>query len=154
MTHDSIIVQIPRLHGQVNNRLDKVLSIFDQTRKDPENQQMLTLDDNQYSEDDVEMQRILRRLLMATTNADMRMDMNVEDEYYSIIESRDTEIMMRNRELAAANAQLKQKDAQLEQKDAKLRSSLQMLVNAGLSIEEIATKAGMAPEDVRRIVKG
>ena len=154
MTHDSIIVQIPRLHGQVNNRLDKVLSIFDQTRKDPENQQMLTLDDNQYSEDDVEMQRILRRLLMATTNADMRMDMNVEDEYYSIIESRDTEIMMRNRELAAANAQLKQKDAQLEQKDAQLRSSLQMLVNAGLSIEEIATKAGMAPEDVRRIVKG
>ena len=182
LTHDSIIVQIPRLHGQINNRLDKVLSIFDQTRKDPENQQMLTLDDNQYPEDDVEMQRILRRLLMATTNADMRMDMNVEDEYYSIIESRDTEIMMRNRELAAANAQLKQKDAQLEQKDAQLeqkdaqleqkdaqleqkdaqleqkdaflRSSLQMLVNAGLSIEEIAEQAGMAIEDVKRIVGG
>ena len=175
LTHDSIIVQIPRLHGQVNNRLDKVLSIFDQTRKDPENQQMLTLDDNQYPEDDVEMQRILRRLLMATTNADMRMDMNVEDEYYSIIESRDTEIMMRNRELAAANAQLKQKDAQIVQKDAQivqkdaqieqkdaqivqkdafLRSSLKILQDTGLTIEEIAAKVGMLTEDVRRIIDG
>ena len=168
LTHDSIIVQIPRLHGQVNNRLDKVLSIFDQTRKDPENQQMLTLDDNQYSEDDVEMQRILFNLLKAAANAHILKEMQMEDEYHLAIESRDTEIMMRNRELAAANAQLKQKDAQLEQKDAQLeqkdaqleqkdaqlRSSLQMLVNAGLSIEEIATKAGMAPEDVRRIVKG
>lgn len=33
LTHDSVIVQIPRLHGQVNTRLDKVLSIFDQTQQ-------------------------------------------------------------------------------------------------------------------------
>ena len=26
LNHNSIIVQIPRLHGKVNNRLDKVLS--------------------------------------------------------------------------------------------------------------------------------
>ena len=34
LTHDSIIVQIPRLHGRINNQLDKVLSIFDQTLRD------------------------------------------------------------------------------------------------------------------------
>ena len=29
LTHNSIIVQIPRLQGNVNNRLEKVLSVFD-----------------------------------------------------------------------------------------------------------------------------
>ena len=120
LTHDSIIVQIPRLRGQVNNRLDKVLSIFDQTRKTKASQQMLDIDDNLYPEDDTEMQRILKRLLMAATDADMRMDMNVEDEYYSIIEKQDTEILMRDREIAEKNVQLAEKNAQLNEKNAQL----------------------------------
>ena len=105
LTHDSIIVQIPRLHGQINTRLDKVLSIFDQSRKDSDNQQVLNLDDSLYSGDS-DMEHIVRRLLMAATNADVRMDMNVEDEYYSVIEKRDTEILMRERQLAEQKVQL------------------------------------------------
>ena len=154
LTHDSIIVQIPRLHGKINNRLDEVLSIFDQTKKSELNQQMLNIDDNQYPDDDVEMQHILRRLLMAATNAEMRMDMNVEDEYFSIIEKRDTEIMQRDRriaeqkveiaskdeQLSQKDEQLSQKDEQLSQKDEQLRLSLEMLQQAGFSEEEIATR--------------
>lgn len=68
LTHDSIIVQIPRLHGIINNRLDEVLSIFDQSRINSENQHVLDLDDSVYAEDDIEMQRILRRLLMAASD--------------------------------------------------------------------------------------
>lgn len=34
LTHDSILVQIPLLHGKINNRLDKVLSVFDQSQRD------------------------------------------------------------------------------------------------------------------------
>jgi hypothetical protein len=120
LTHDSIIVQIPRLHGKINNRLDEILSIFDQTRKDSRNQQMLNIDDTQYPDDDVEMQHILRRLLMAATNAEMRMDMNVEDEYFSIIEKRDTEIMQRDRRIAEQNVEIAAKDEQLNQKDEQL----------------------------------
>ena len=33
LIHDSIIVQIPLLHGKINNRLDKVLSVFDQSQR-------------------------------------------------------------------------------------------------------------------------
>lgn len=33
LTHNSIIVQIPLLKGRVNNRLEQVLSIFDQSQK-------------------------------------------------------------------------------------------------------------------------
>ena len=68
LTHSSIIVQIPRLHGQINNRLDKVLSIFDQTRKEAADEHMLRIDEHLYG-DDAEMERILHRLTAAAADA-------------------------------------------------------------------------------------
>lgn len=172
LTHDSIIVQIPRLHGKINNRLDEILSIFDQSHKNSENQHILDLDDSVYAEDDIEMQRILRRLLIAASDVDMRMDMNVEDEYFSIIESRDTDIMIKTRELAEKtvlleqkeaqleqkDAQLEQKDAQLEQKDAQLEQKqeqnlklVKMLIESGMNPEEISKNTGLSIEDIEAL---
>ena len=159
LTHESIIVQIPRLHGKINNRLDQVLSVFDQSLANRENQHTLYLDDSLYPEDDAEMQRILRRLLMAAASSEMRQDMNVEDEYYSYLEQKETEVLMRDKviaekdaqlsqkdaqlsqkdaQLSQKDAQLSQKDAQLSQKDAQLKKTFRMLVHAGLSPEAIA----------------
>ena len=152
LTHDSIIVQIPRLHGQINNRLDKVLSIFDQSRKDVSNGQVINLDDTLYS-GDADMQHILHRLLMAATDADMRQDMNVEDEYFSVIEKRDTEIMMRDKKLAEQNVKLAEQKAQLEQKDEILKSSVQMLVKSGVPFGSIANTLGISIDEVKRLVE-
>ena len=186
LTHDSIIVQIPRLHGQINNRLDMVLSIFDQTRKDEMDEHILRLDEQVYS-DDRDMERIIHRLTMAAADADMRHRMNVEDEYFSIIEKRDTEILLKDQQLAEKNAQLAEKsvelteknaqltekdaelteknaqltekDAQLTEKDAQLteqkamlRTSIQMLVKAGMSAEDIAESLGKDIEEVRQLM--
>ena len=74
LTHDSIIVQIPLLHGQINNRLDKVLSIFDQTRTEGSTQQILNLDDSIY-QDDADMQHILHRLEKAGADKKVRQEM-------------------------------------------------------------------------------
>ena len=120
LTHDSVIVQIPRLHGQINNRLDKVLSIFDQTRTADDNKQMLHLDESLY-EGDSDMQTILHRLTKAAASAQMRQQMNVEDEYFSIIEKRDTEILMRDKMLAEKNVEIQEKDTQLQEKDTQLQ---------------------------------
>ena len=140
LVHDSIIVQIPLLHGQINNRLDKVLSVFDQTNKEKDNQQLVELDDTNY-EDDSDMQYILHRLAMASVDAQLRQDMNVEDEYFQAIEDRDTAIMSRdkiikekdkqlsqkNQQLSQKNQQLSQKDQQLSQKDQQLSQQSQQL---------------------------
>ncbi len=122
LTHDSIIVQIPRLHGQINNRLDKVLSIFDQTRMVNGNQQMLAIDDRTYAGDD-EMQHILRRLLAAASDADMRMDMNVEDEYFSVIEKRDTEILLKAKQIAQQKVFIKEQENLIRQNKAELEQN-------------------------------
>ena len=135
LTHDSIIVQIPRLHGQTNNRLEKVLSVFDQSRKSQLSQQTLDVADDFYS-GDTEMEPILHRLLMAASNADMRMDMNVEDEYYSIIEKRDTEILMKSKELARQTVRLKESKAQLKESKAQLKEQKAQLKESKAQLKE------------------
>ena len=120
LVHDSIIVQIPLLHGQINNRLEKVLSVFDQTNKEKDNRQVVELDEANY-EDDADMQYILHRLMMASVDAQLRQDMNVEDEYFQAIEDRDTAIMNRDKMIKEKDEQLSQKDEQLSQKDEQLK---------------------------------
>ncbi len=143
LVHDSIIVQIPLLHGQINNRLEKVLSVFDQTNKEKDNRQVVELDDANY-EDDADMQYILRRLFKASSDAKLRQDMNVEDEFFQAIEDRDTAIMSRDKvikekdeQISQKDEQISQKDAQLSQKDAQLNRVREKLRQQGLSEDEI-----------------
>jgi uncharacterized coiled-coil protein SlyX len=172
LTHDSIIVQIPRLHGQVNNRLDKVLSIFDQTNTEHGNKQMLDIDESAYAGDD-EMMRILHRLQAAAADAKMRHDMNVEDEYFSVIERRDTTIMLKDKKIAEQNSQIAEQNSQiaeqnsqiaeqnsqiaeqseqLRQKDIQLRTSVKMLYEAGMSPESIAVSLSLDMEMVNSMI--
>ena len=117
LVHDSIIVQIPRLHGHVNNRLEKILSVFDQTQKDAFNRQVLNIDEDTY-EDDTDMMYILRRLLAAASDSKLRQDMNVEDEFYSAIENRDTAIMNRDKKIVEQDHTItKQRNAISKQRD-------------------------------------
>lgn len=141
LTHNSIIVQIPRLHGHINNRLDMVLSIFDQSRRDEDDHRILRIDDSVY-ENDAEMEHILRRLTMAAADVDMRLKMNAEEIYFSAIEKRDTEILVRDRQLAEKQAQLNEKQAQLNEQESMLRTTIKMLLDAGKSLEEISIALG------------
>ncbi len=154
LTHNSIIVQIPRLHGHINNRLDMILSIFDQNRRDENDGRLLRIDDDVYS-DDVDMERILYRLTMAAADADMRHKMNVEDEYFAAIEKRDTEILMRDQKIAEQVATIKEQgDTIKEQGDtikeqgALLRSTIKLLLDAGMTPDQIASKLGVSHEAV------
>ena len=135
LVHDSIIVQIPYLHGRVNNRLVEVLSVFDQTNKDGKNRQVLKIDDSVY-DGDTEMQHILHRLLAAASDSKLRQDMNVEDEYFSAIETRDTAIMKRDQRIAEQDAQLEEQSAQLEEQSAQLEEQSAQLEEQSAQLEE------------------
>jgi hypothetical protein len=157
LVHDSIIVQIPLLRGTINNRLDKVLSVFDQSHKDKYNQQVLNFDDNAF-EDDAEMRHILHRLLAAASDAKLRQDMNVEDEYFSAIEDRDTAIMLRDKKIAEQGSQLAEKESQLAEqksqlaeKDKALLSSAKALKQAGLSVKQIAEMTKLSEDTINQL---
>lgn len=151
LIHDSIIVQIPLLHGQVNNRLEKVLSVFDQSQKNGSDRHVLNVNDTSFN-DDEDMQYLLRRLLMAAADAQLRQDMNVEDEYFKALEDRDTALMMKDKKLAEQAEQLEQNKAQLEQNKAQLRTMALLLSNSGMSVEEIAKSVGMSQDQVKLLL--
>ena len=151
LTHNSIIVQIPRLRGHINNRLDMVLSIFDQTHRDVNDGRLLQLDDKVYG-NDVDMSRILHRLTMAAADADMRHKMNVEDEYFGAIEKRDTEIQMRDQQIAEQGATIKEQGATIKEQDSMLRSTIKLLLDAGMTPDQIASKLGVTPETVNGLI--
>ena len=146
LNHDSIIVQIPRLHGKVNNRLDKVLSIFDQSRVCNDNQHYLSIDDNSYETSDSDMQPIIHRLLMAASNIEMRQNMNVEDEYYSIIKEQEGKLFGLEKELA-------EKSNQLAEKNGQLQMLIKMLVEAGQTTEAIAKSLNLTKEAVEALLQ-
>ncbi len=166
LTHNSIIVQIPRLKGCVNNRLERVLSVFDQSRKDADDMQVLNIDEKKY-EDDADMMYMLHMLTAAAADSEMRQDMNVEDEYYKAIEDRDTAIMKREKELKEAEKglkeaekglkiaekKLKENKEQIQQQGEQLRSMAKALFSSGMSIPQIAIMSGMNEADIEKMLR-
>lgn len=144
ISRDSIIVQIPLLKGRVNNRLEKILSVFDQSQIYPDDQRMLELDENKYA-DDAEMAHILHRLQSAATNPEIRNRMNAEDEFFQALEDRDTTIMTQNKIL-------KEQKAALEEKDASLRAAVVALSKSGLAAEMIAKTLHIEEEKIKEIL--
>ena len=150
LQHDSIIVQIPLLHGRVNNRLERVLCVFDQENV-ADNKKVIKVDERQF-EGDTDMEYIVRRLQSAAADPDMRYQMNVEDEYFRELEGRDTLIMEQSAQIEEQNAQLEEKDAQLEEKDAMLRSMIQGMTANGMSIGAIAQMLNKTVDEVKTMM--
>ena len=158
LTHDSIIVQIPLLHGKINNKLDRVLSVFDQTKRDKKDQHIVYLDINNY-ENDPDMMYLVHRLGMAALSADLRQEMNEEDEFFSAIEARDTQLMQTKKELSeattqlnATTTQLNATTTQLNETTTQLKAVIQMMLQNGMSEETIAKAINKGVDDVRGLL--
>ena len=166
LNHDSIIVQIPLLRSKITNRLDKILSLFDQRRMNPENPHMLEIEESSYVGDS-EMLYMLHRLMMAAASSKVRQDMNAEDVYYSEIENRDTALMLKDKKLKEQSEQLKAKEellkeqsdqlkeqsAELKAKEELLHRMVKGLMSQGISLEEIAQMTGKGLDEIKQLVE-
>ena len=149
LQHDSIIVQIPLLHGRVNNRLEKVLCLFDQTNV-ADNKKVIKVDDKQF-EGDNDMEYIVRRLQSAAADPDMRYQMNAEDEFFKELEARDSLIMEKDGQLKEKDGQLKEKDGQLKEKDEMLRKMIKGMQENGMPLDDIAKMLNKTVDEVKQI---
>ena len=150
LQHDGIIVQIPLLHGRVNNLLEKVLCLFDQTNV-ADNKKVIKVDDKQF-EGDNDMEYIVRRLQSAAADPDMRYQMNAEDEFFKELEARDSLIMEKDGQLKEKDGQLKEKDGQLKEKDEMLRKMITGMQENGMSLDAIAKMLNKTVEEVKQIL--
>ena len=159
LTHNSIIVQISRLQGNVNNRLEKVLSVFDQTNVEGDTQQVLKIDEDKYA-DDNDMMYVLHKLTAAAANSEMRQDMNVEDEFYKAIEDRDTAIMQRDKilkeqseQISQQSEQISQQSEQISQQSEQLKNMAKALSASGQSNEQISQMTGMSVAEIAHLLE-
>ena len=164
LTHDSIIVQIPFLTGRTRNRLERLLSVFDQEYRQAESEHYLEINEDHLDE---EVKYVVHRLLKAASTPDVRRAMEIEDEILSEIEARDTTIMMKNQEIELKEQVIEQKEQEIEQNKQEIeqnkqeieqnkqmiRSMVGILCNNGLSVEEISRQLSIPIEQIRQYIE-
>lgn len=164
LTHESIVVQIPLLKGQKNNRLERLLDVFCQDRKEKDNMQILTVEETMM--EDEELRRMVTRLLSAASDTQVRHSMNIEEEINTALENRDTEIMLYKKEasdakkeasdakkiIAEQTEQLTKQTEQLTKQTEQLASAIKMLQSTGMEQNAIASALGLSNEEYRRLV--
>ena len=157
LQHDSIIVQIPLLRGKVNNHLERVLSVFDQTLAYGEDRRVLRVDESQYAGDG-EMEYIVHRLQSAAADPEMRYQMNAEAEFFKALEDRDTAIMEQAKLIEKKDADLleqekaiKQKDADLLEQQEMLRRMVENLTKNGMDDATVMKMTGLTEEQIRKL---
>ena len=136
-----------------------MLSVFDQSQRDAKNQQIVCLDEKEYAGDSDKMY-ILHRLGLAAMDADVRQEMNDEDEFYSVLEARDTQVMKLNeqltekrRQLNEKNAQLNEKNAQLNEQNAQLNEQKAQLSEKTVRLAEAEAQLKEQKKQVKAMVK-
>jgi len=97
LTHDGAIIQLPALKERRRNRLENVLAIFDQALINSNNHHLMRIDDESQPE---ECRVLIRRLLQAVSDKQVRQRMIVEDEILSEFEERDRQHAYREQMLS------------------------------------------------------
>ncbi len=120
LTHDSIIVQIPALKTQRRNDLEKALSVFEVGKI-----QEVSINEDDYPE---RYKLVIRQLLKAIGDEQVRKTMDVEDEILEDLEKKERLIAHKEQiikekdeKLAEEQAKSKAKDVKLVEKDELIR---------------------------------
>ena len=99
-------------------------------------------------------------------DADVRQEMNDEDEFYSVLEARDTQVMKLNEQLTEKKKQLSEKQAQLNEKTVRLaeaeaqlkeqksqvKAMVKAMVGNGMTIETVAKMMNKSEDEINDLL--
>jgi hypothetical protein len=114
LTHDSIVVQINRLKNRRRTELERLLEVFDQglaSRSDPH---LLDILEENFPEHHRE---VLRRLMRAGAEQEVREKMDVEDDMLTAFQDQARESSDLRQALVEKDQALAEKDQALAEKD-------------------------------------
>ena len=123
LTHDSHIIQIPRLKKKYKTEVEKLLSVFDQANRTADIH-ILNIDEDDFPE---KYRPLIRRLQRAIAEPDIISTMNVEDEILSDLENLERKIADQEKALEEKDKVLEEKDKVLEEKDKVLEEQKKMI---------------------------
>ena len=107
---------------------------------------------------------VLNRLVYAKSDESVCKDMDLEDEFQTVLErweqtetelksriaDKDKQLASKDKLLANKDEQLASQQSQLASKDKQLAASIRLLKSLNLSDEEIASKLGISQTEVKR----
>jgi hypothetical protein len=130
LTHDSIIVQIPRLEMETRTRLETVLSIF--------NQQYITNERRllRFPEDgtDTLVQAMIVRLAKAVVSEEIRTSIDVEETFDAAMEK------TIRRKMAERDAAIAERDFVIAEQQKKAREQEEIVQAQARELEELRSK--------------
>ena len=137
LTHDSIVVQINRLKNRRRTDLEQLLGVFDQGRTSQSDPHLLDILEENFPE---RYRDVLRRLMRASAEKDVRDGMEVEDDVVAAfqdqarqnaraLEERDRVIEDKDRVIEESHKALNDKDRVIEAKDTALQEMAQSIAD-------------------------
>jgi hypothetical protein len=145
LTHDSYIIQIPRLREKRRNDLELLLSIFDQSQQTSDSRHFLNLNEEDYPE---EFRIVIRRLLKAAVEEDVCETMDLEDDILDELESLERTIMKKEQTIIKKEQTIIKKDQVIKEilteKEEALAKAIQALVDTGMTEAEAKSRLGLS----------
>ncbi|BDU78066.1 hypothetical protein [Mesoterricola sediminis] len=142
LTHDAIVVQVNRLKNRRRTELERLLEVFDQglaSRTDPH---LLDILEENFPE---RHREVLRRLLRASAEQEVREKMDVEDDMLAAIRDQARESSDLRQVVADQAQALAEKDQALAEKDQALADQSQALTEKDRLIAELKQRIGQPP---------
>ena len=145
LTHDSYVVQTERDIGKYQTRLEKLLSIFEQSNFVDENG---ILKDYPYEAEEEEIKLMLDILQRTAADPKQRKKIEIEQEGWRSIHAMSQELErkllaeMKEKDeiLRMKNSELEEKESELEMKDSELEKKDEALAKALEELEELRKK--------------
>jgi len=148
LTHNSYLIQIPRLKKSRQNKLENLLSVFNQENQQEGDSHVLDFQEVIKGE---ELEIITKRLGNALLNKEVRDSLEVEEEAvevlrkeerlrYEELEKKDNVIKKKDQIIEESKQILKDKNKMLEDKDKMLENKDRILEDKDKMIEELRRK--------------
>ncbi len=133
LTHDSIVIQIPQLRKEMRTDLERLLSVFDQSYVVSHDKHVLDIDDEQIPE---KFRKVVRRLIKANSEEQVRQNMNVEDEYLEDLQAQERQLLKAKEEAAEAKRQAEQERQRAEEEKKRNEQLMELLKKHGIDPKE------------------
>ena len=158
LSHDMVVIQIPKITPRPDSTLDNLLTMFDQNKIDSKDRQIINYDIDDYEvpkgelRDD--MRFIVRRLEQATVSEEVRMKMDLEDkveemlndkksaeekvaEQEKMLQEKDSQLQEKDSQLQEKKLQLQEKDSQLQEKNSQLQEKTATIEKQNSELEKL-----------------
>ena len=143
LSHNMVVIQIPKIKPRPDSSLDNLLTMFDQSKIDPDNHQVICYDIDDYDipkgelRDD--MRFIVRRLEQATVSEEVRMKMDLEDKVEQMLYEKRTaeeKLVEQEKLLYEQASQLQEQKSQLQEQKSQLQEQASQLQEQASRLQE------------------